>query len=142
MWREAITGWAEAPVAFGEPASEAAIQDAEQALGKALPAELVALLRECDGVEDEDGLGLIWPIRRIVIDNLEFRTDTTFARLYMPFEPLLFFADAGNGDQFCFVMRERPADVFAWFHETDSRTMVAPSLEGYLEWTLDGRLTL
>ncbi len=47
-----------------------------------------------------------------------------FANLYMPFEAMLFFADAdaGNGDQFAFVIRDRPADVFVWDHETDSRT--------------------
>jgi hypothetical protein len=81
-------------------------------------------------VEGEYGLG----------DNVEFRADATFARLYMPLEPLLFFADAGNGDQFAFVMRDRPADVFVWHHETDSRTMVAPGLATYLEWWLDGRI--
>ena len=70
-----------------------------------------------------------------------FRRDPEFARLYMPFEPLLFFADAGNGDQFAFVIRDRPADVFVWDHESDSRSMVAPGLATYLEWWLDGRIS-
>jgi hypothetical protein len=33
-------------------------------------------------------------------------------------------------------------DIFVWDHETDSRTWVAPRLEEYLEWWLDGRITL
>jgi hypothetical protein len=69
-----------------------------------------------------------------------FRRDPDFARLYMPFQPLLFFADAGNGDQFAFVMRDRPTDVFVWDHESDSRQMVAPRLATYLEWWLDPRV--
>jgi hypothetical protein len=39
-------------------------------------------------------------------------------------------------------MRDRPADVFLWDHETDSRTMVAPRLAAFLEWYLDGRLNV
>lgn len=59
----------------------------------------------------------------------------------MSFDQLLFFADAGNGDQFAFSMLGR-FDVFAWDHETDSRTNVAPDLATYLEWWLDGRIRL
>lgn len=69
------------------------------------------------------------PLERIKNDNLAFRADPDFASRYMPFGPLLFFADAGNGDQFAFVLRDRPTDVFVWAHETDSRTWIAPSLD-------------
>jgi SMI1-KNR4 cell-wall len=141
MWRERILGWT-VNATFNDGAPEAAIDACETALGQTLPRELADLLRESDGVEGEYGLGLVWPVERIKKDNLEFRANVTFATLYMPFEPLLFFADAGNGDQFAFVIRDRPADVFVWDHETDSRTMVAPSLATYLEWWLDGRLTV
>lgn len=141
MWRERILGWT-ANATFQTGAPEAAIRGCKTALGHALPRDLAELLRESDGVEGEYGLGLIWPVERIRNDNVECCTDVTFARLYMPFEPLLFFADAGNGDQFAFVMRDRPADVFVWDHETDSRTMVAPSLATYLEWCLGGRIQI
>jgi hypothetical protein len=139
MWRERISGWT-GGASFHQGASEAAVRACEAALDQRLPADLVGLLRESNGVDGEYGLGLVWPVERIQADNLRFRTDATFAGLYMPFEPLLFFADAGNGDQFAFVMRDRPADVFVWDHETDSRTMVAPSLATYLQWWLDGRI--
>ena len=141
MWRERILGWT-ADAIFGGGASDAAIRACEAALDQPLPGDLAALLRESDGVQGEYGLGLIWPVQRIRTDNVAFRTDATFASLYMPFEPLLFFADAGNGDQFAFVVRDRPADVFVWDHETDSRTMVAPSLATYLQWWLNGSLTI
>jgi hypothetical protein len=141
MWRERISGWT-GEASFHEGASEVTIRACETALDQRLPGDLVELLRESNGVEGEYGLGLVWPIERIQADNLHFRADRMFGSLYMPFEPLLFFADAGNGDQFAFVMRNRPADVFVWDHETDSRTMVAPSLATYLEWWLDGRINI
>ena len=91
------------------PASEAALRDAAEALGHPLPEELVALLRESDGVEGEYGLGLIWPVERIVADNRALRDDPALMQFYMPFDPLLFFGDAGNGDQFALVpMTTRP----------------------------------
>lgn len=134
-----ISGWT-AAATFADPASAAAISRCEAALGHALPTDLANLLRESDGVLGEDDLDLVWPVERIIEDNTLFRTDPDFATLYMPFEPLLFFADDGGGNQFAFVMRDRPADVFAWDHETDSRTMIAPSLAGYLELSLNGRI--
>jgi SMI1 / KNR4 family (SUKH-1) len=104
QWRSQISAWANGAATFGEPVSAADIRDAEQALGAPLPADLVELLRECDGVEGEYGLGLVWPLARIVADNLLFRSDETFGRPYMPFEPLLFSpmpATATNSPSSC-----------------------------------------
>lgn len=112
-------------------------------LGAALPADLRALLMESDGLTGEHGLGLVWPLSRLVEDNLEFRRNTEFRELYMPFDSLLFFGDAGNGDQFAFTVLDgqvRRPDVFAWNHEDDSRSWVAPDLWNYLEWWADGRI--
>ena len=55
------------------------------------------------------------------------------------------FADAGNGDQFAFPIvggSIRGTDVFAWDHENDSRSWVAPSLQTYLEGWLSGKIKL
>ena len=144
MWRELLRRWSP-EASLGPPASPGRIQEVEAALGVGLPAELAGLLLECDGVDGRHGLGLVWPSARIIGDNLAFRANPEFAELYMPFDPLLFFADAGNGDQFAFVItagKVRRPDVFAWDHEDDSRRWVAPSLETYLEWWLRGDLTL
>jgi hypothetical protein len=144
VWTELITALT-AQTTLRPPASEQAIRECQRSLGHPLPASLAALLRESNGVEGEYGLGLIWPVERITADNLAFRTDSDFTQLYMPFDPLLFFADAGNGDQFALVPRtHRPdvPDVFAWDHENDSRTWVAPGLLEYLQWWLTGRITL
>ncbi|MGC5410338.1 SMI1/KNR4 family protein, partial [Streptomyces sp. DT225] len=86
-------------------------------LGHPLPADLVALLRETDGIEDEYGDGLVWPTENVASTNQSLREDSAFPALYMPFAPLLFFADAGNGDLFALLATIDRPDVFAWNHE-------------------------
>ncbi len=130
---------------FAPPAPARELAIAERELGAPLPGELRSLLDETNGVVGQYGLGLIWPIERIRADNLAFRSNPDFRELYMPFDHLLFFADAGNGDQFAFAVlagEVRKSDVFAWSHEDDSRTFVAPTLALYLEWWLSGRIKL
>lgn len=59
----------------------------------------------------------------------------------MPFDCLLFFADAGNGEQFAYSIQDgliRKDDIYVWNHEDDSRTWVAPSLKKFIQWGLEG----
>jgi hypothetical protein len=143
MWRELVER-VYPDHQFRGGATEAALLDAETRLGNQLPADLRGILAESDGVFGEYSLGLVWPVSRIVEDNLNFRSNPDFRELYMPFDQLLFFGDAGNGDQFAFrlvsVLWDK--DIFAWDHENDSRTWVAPDLGRYLEWWADGRIKL
>lgn len=136
---ERIAAWGDAT--FAAAATPDELQRCDAALGSDLPEELRTLLSETNGVEGEYGLGLVWPVARIASDNLAFRTDSAFADLYIPFDAMVFFADAGNGDQFAIALRGNQ-EVFAWDHENDSRTWVAPSVMTYLEWWLSGRITL
>jgi hypothetical protein len=136
---EVLTSWGEA--VMSPAATEAELRSCEVALGHSLPEELRALLGESDGVVGEYGMGLVWPQRRIADDNRRFREDDEFARLYMPFESLLFFADAGNGDQFAISLRGSQ-DVFVWNHEDDSRTWVATTVLQYLEEWMTDRLAV
>jgi hypothetical protein len=145
MWKELI-GAASSDFTFSDPAAWASVSLAESSLNVAFPAELRELLLESDGVEGEYGLNLIWPVERIVADNLRFRQSESFQRLYMPFSHLLFFGDAGNGDQFAFRIcangRIERGDIFAWNHEDDSRTWVAPSLKEFFGWWAAGKIQL
>ena len=141
MWIEKIRSLAP-DMQFTDPAAEEAIAACESALAVALDADLAALLRESNGATDRYGSGIIWPVERIATDNQTFRTSSDFAELYMPFDSLLFFADAGNGDQFAFVLRDQRRDVFVWDHENDSRRWVAPDLDAYVTWWLDGTIAL
>ena len=142
MWRERLRS--RTAVAKFQPGAEAAvIAGVEMALNIRFPAELIAILEESDGVSGEYGLGLLWPLSRIQEDNLSFRSSIDFKTLYMPFDSLLFFGDAGNGDQFAFSILSgvvRRNDIFVWDHETDSRTWVAPSLGVFFDWWLTGKI--
>jgi hypothetical protein len=142
MWRNFIQSHS-SDCTFSGPSAIASIDAAQRSLQIEFPAELVELLSESNGVSGEYGLGLVWPVERVVADNVSFRANADFREIYMPFDCLLFFGDAGNGDQLAFSICGgviRSDDVFVWNHEDDSRTWVAPSLRTYLEWWLQGRI--
>lgn len=144
MWKELVINLS-GNHEFFEPNNAAIISEAENQLGLRMPSDLVSCLLETNGIDGEYGLGLIWPISRIVKDNLNFWSNADFKKLYMPFNHILFFADAGNGDQFFYPIignQLSRQDVYVWNHEDDSRTWVAPSLEKYLEWWLSGRIVV
>jgi hypothetical protein len=142
VWRELVRS-VEPDAVFLPPAPGELIRQAEVQLGLAFPDDLQRLLAETNGVEGQHGLGVVWPLERIVADNIRFRT--THRENYMTFESLFFFADAGNGDQFAFPVTTAGTarnEVFAWDHENDSRLWVADSLRSYLTGWLAGELTL
>ena len=144
MWRERIK-YLSTAAEFSPSADASAIARAEEALSIRFPTELADLLVESDGVSGEYGLGLLWSVSLIQEDNLSFRRSIDFRTLYMPFDNLLFFGDAGNGDQFAYSIihgEVRRADIFVWDHESDSRTWAAPSLELYFDWWLTGKISV
>jgi hypothetical protein len=135
MWRELVAGLS-SQCGFSPPANSEQITRVEEILGVKLPAELQDLLKESNGIADEYGGRVVWSIERIIETNLLFRRYPDFTELYMPFDPLLFFADALDGDQFAYVITAgaiRSSNIFVWNHEDDSRTWLAPSLKRYLE---------
>lgn len=142
MWRELVSGLCN-DVTFFPAASSKDVVEAGRTLGAPLPDDLAEMLLESDGIEGEYGLGLVWPLSRIIQDNLAFRSNREFKTIYMSFDSLMFFADAGNGDQFAYTVlggRIRRPDIYVWNHEDDSRTWFAASLERYLHGWLIGDL--
>ena len=145
MWLEFLRSLP-GELAFQPPASAASLDEAEASLHTTLPAELRALLTESDGVKGVYGIDLLWPVRRLVANNILFRSDDPFRSLYMPFDHMLFFGDPGNGDQFAFAIDGdgtiRRSDIFVWDHENDSRKWLAPSLRLYFDWTTSGKIAI
>ena len=142
MWRELVSKHDDS-ISFAAAASSFEVDQAAESLGVPFPESLRSALLESNGIEGEYGEGLLWPVSRIVSDNLLFRSNPDFRELYMPFDCLLFFADAGNGDQFAFVVLDgevRREDIFVWNHEADSRSWVAPHLEAFYERWLTGEI--
>jgi len=125
------------------PAPSAVVEEAEEALGVQLPAELRALFEETDGLIDEYGAG-IWSVARLVENTLRMWEDFSGGDLYMPFGNLLLIGDAGNGDLFAYPIQGdgaiNRADIFLWDHETDSRQWVAASLRQFVERWFAGEL--
>lgn len=137
MLVEQIQPWGEATL--GVPASADALHGCEAQLGHKLPDQLRELLAETNGIGGEYGLGLLWTADRIAEDNAHFRNNSDFRRLYMPFAGLVFFADAGNGDQIA-VSLSGNHEVYIWNHLDDSRVWVAPTVMRCLEDWMTGTL--
>ncbi len=69
-----------------DPEDEAALRGAERRLGRRLPGPLADVLRKNGGgVVDAYGTDVVWPLERIVEENLSFWSGEAFAGLYMPF---------------------------------------------------------
>jgi hypothetical protein len=132
VWRERIIEAGFQPMA---PASEEVIATAEAVVGCRLPEDLRALLLESDGATDAYGYEVVFAAERIESENRQMRTFPDFAELYMPFDPLLFFGAAGNGDLYAFRIlagEVRDDTIFVWDHETDSRSDCSWGLERFL----------
>ncbi len=130
---------------FQLPVTESQLLELESMLHVELPKSLKGLLLESNGVIDEYGCDIIWTIERIKKDNLEFRKKNDFKELYMPFDHLLFFADAGNGDQFAFPILNGKIvknDIYVWNHEDDSRTWISTSLSSFIKGWINGTISV
>jgi hypothetical protein len=134
MWRELIGGLFDDAV-FQAPAPAEAIVALERELEVAIPDDLKALLGESNGVVARYSTSLVWSVEEIAGQNDLFWTDEDFRDLYMPFDCLLFFGDAGNGDQFAYrILNGRIPDtswIYKWDHENDNREWFATNLEDF-----------
>lgn len=110
------------------------------------PKQLLGLYEESNGVIamlDQINVGdLIWPSCKVVEENLKFRRDKIINDIYAPFNDFLFFADAGSGDQFAFkiTLYYPGPEIYAWDHEDDSRTQIAPTLEDFITGWISGNI--
>ena len=133
-WRSRLAAHGRA-VRLATSASPAAVEHLVRALGVALPDAMRELLLDSDGVADRYGAWIVWPAAEIARRNEEFRTKAEFRQLYMPFDAMLFFGEAGNGDHFFYRVLDgvvREPDVYIWEHETDNRVWRAPRLDAFL----------
>ena len=144
MWIELIRSFSK-ECEFVKPTNIQVIEEVEKEFELLFHNDLKSILLESNGITGEYGLGLLWTIERIKTDNISFRANEDFMDLYMPFDNLLFFADAGNGDQFAYSIQNGQInrnDIFVWNHEDDSRIWVAPDLKKYFEWWMSGKLKI
>jgi hypothetical protein len=160
-WRELIAGLYQkqeegyaVKAEFYPGVSEAELRIAESRLGVELPPQQRSLVLETNGVMETMSVDggewfnsgwLLWPLEKIVEENLNIRSDSHYRKNYIPLDCFLFFADAGNGDLFGYSIVNgeiRCGDVFAWGHENDSRPNIAPSLAQFVEGWNNGTITV
>jgi len=144
MWKTYINSIS-AEQQFRDPATDAELTIIKEKLKIELPEELKQLYWETNGVFDEFGCPLIWSIDQIVEDNLNYREDEDYKDIFMPFEHLLFFSDAGNGDLFGYAILNgviQKTDIYVWNHEDDSRTWVASSLKDFIKGWISGDISV
>lgn len=117
---------------FFPPVLPGALAAAEVALGCPLPEDLKQLYAQTDGLFVHHGTNLVMPLQAAVEENETLRYSPDLRELYMPFNHMLVFGGAGNGDLYFFPMHADgflAPEVFIWDHETDSRTFFAANLK-------------
>ncbi|MGG0177391.1 SMI1/KNR4 family protein [Gottfriedia acidiceleris] len=142
MWKDLLKNISE-EAEFNEPATQNQIEEIQAKFNLELPNELINFLKETNGI-DVGGVR-IWSTKEIIEENVDRRTDEIFKDTYMPFDCLLFFGDAGNGDLFGFSIVNgdiQSNNIFVWNHEDDSRTWIAPYLEEFLVWWSEGTISI
>jgi hypothetical protein len=131
-WNSMIHGMAEG-WEVRDPTSAESIGKAEVSLKIGIPEELRHLLLETSGIVDDTGCNVVWSLDQIVEANAQYRSNADFGAMYMPFDHLLLFGEAGNGDLFAYsITRDGQVvnkDVFGWSHETDDRKWLAKSIK-------------
>jgi hypothetical protein len=134
MWRESVRS-AVPGARLAKAATVRSIRSVERALAVSLPADLQALLRETNGVVTASGLEIVWGAGEIIDRNRGMRELQTEDGLYRPFDSLLFFGEAGNGDLFGYRLddgAEEGQPILGWDHETDERLPLAADLQACL----------
>lgn len=143
MWREFIQQ-CDPRGTFLAPATPAMIAEVESALRIALPDDFKSLLGETNGVRLSQGQWLIWSVEHMLEKNLDFRGNPLYRDMYMPFDSLVLFAEAGNGDLFAFPVLAnghiRDSHVYRWHQVDDSRTWAAENVRRFLQGWFDNTL--
>jgi len=116
-------------VSLHPPVLPGALAEAEDKLGITLPEELKEIYAESDGVFMNTGANTIMPLEDMIAENLDLRDRDQYEDLYMPFDNLLFFGRAGNGDLWAFGIKANgkidTLNLYGWDHETDARPWIA-----------------
>jgi hypothetical protein len=130
---------------FNPSASNEQIGEAETFFGHRLPDELDELYRQTNGIIEKDWGEFIFSIEKLINQNQEFRNNPDFDDIFMPFDNLLFFSSAGNGDYFCYpITKDKTCgkDIFVWNHETDERICVTYSLDKFIKGWLTSEIAI
>lgn len=130
---------------FTSPATETEILSIRKELYIDVPNKLARIYNETNGVFGNYGIPFIWPTEQLVRENLFFWSIHEHQDSMKPLDTFLFFSDAGNGDLFGYLIENgtiQSEDIYVWNHEDDSRRVIAPSIEVFLEGWITGELSV
>jgi hypothetical protein len=132
-WLRAIDDYG-VVVELSDPADETTIDALEDQLGLDLPEDLRSLLLETDGLVDDAGGEPVWPVERIVEENLALGRDGDTPVLPEGADAdLLFFGDTGGDDLFVYRLGGNRPDVYLWVAGRQETHWVASDLQSMLD---------
>lgn len=138
MWTELIRS-VEPDALFAPGATDDELGWAEAALGLRLPPDLRAMLSETDGVVDGRGWTvLLWPLDRVVAENLEARQPDWPFHEDGPWDSWLRFADSGFGQDFYFDVMSTDGGVCCWNYIDRDGYQIATDLGSFLTGWISG----
>ena len=129
-------------VEFSPTCSKEKLDDSFAKLEVSPPNELIKLLENTDGFSTDFAITVL-SSSDIVETNLKYWNENFLSDIYMSFNSLLFFAEAGNGDLFAYRILEGKVssnDIYVWNHENDSRVWVASNLKNFIVRSLKDNL--
>jgi len=111
-----------------QPAEEAALREAEDALGHRLSDALRELYCQSNGIFDEWAYAYVLPVEELSGRRRELRE--AWAAKFATFDDVFVIGQLGNGDLLMHPMdRHGPAEtVIVWDHEDDTRIVYASDL--------------
>ena len=114
-------------VSAGSPCTPLQLTDACAALGHDLPETLAHLYGFANGFFDESGQWhVIWPLDRVVEDNLRYRRDALLP------STVIAFGDDGFGAPFCVELGAENGSVGRWSWIDDEIEVDEGDLDGFL----------
>lgn len=144
MWKDYLSSISK-ECQFKAPATEKDLLLIVEELKVELPRSLAELYSETNGVYGAYGIALVWSTHQLVKENLFFRTLSQYRESLMPFNHFLSFSDAGNGDLFGYSLlngRIENDNIYVWNHEDQSRRVIAPSFDEFIQGWMKGEISV
>ncbi len=154
-WKKNIEYLEKYSFEFYPPVDIAILSKLKKHLNLELPSHLNELYSQTDGIgellktqENKEPIligYLILKLEEVIQLNLDMRHNHDFLELYMPFDSLFFFSNAGNGDLFAYRILNNKIEnheIYCWNHETDERIKVANDLYSFVTMWIKGEIKI
>ena len=138
MWKDYLSNIS-VECQFQNPVTKFDLQSVEDKLHVKIPAKVLELYKETNGVFGPYGISYFWSTEQMIRENLLARNS------HNNMDNILFFSDAGNGDLFCYFLfdgKQENEYIYCWNHEDGSVKIIASSLEEFLKGWILGEISV